>query len=235
MADAAPAGDNTYDEDGEKLGAFLQDYTEEDEVGNPLRKYMKVLEQVANREVRRVDIELDDVAEHMGEEMAEKVRRNTLRYKEIIACAIDNVLPAPTAAAADRDVFDVLMEERTRAAAAAASDAVGGVDPNNKVPAELTRRYQVFVLPRVKDKSVPLRQVKAKHIGSLLTLKGIVTRVTEVKPQMKVATYTCEQDGTEVYQLVHGTTFMPQTNWNGMTLHLQAHEPPLGPAPPPKP
>ncbi|EOD16317.1 hypothetical protein EMIHUDRAFT_316205 [Emiliania huxleyi CCMP1516] len=158
---------------------------------------MKVLEQVANREARRVDIELDDVAEHMGEEMAEKVRRNTLRYKEIIACAIDNVLPAPTAAAADRDVFDVLMEERTRAAAAAASDAVGGVDPNNKVPAELTRRYQVFVLPRVKDKSVPLRQVKAKHIGSLLTLKGIVTRVTEVKPQMKVATYTCEQDGTE--------------------------------------
>ena len=46
-----------------------------------------------------IDIELDDVAEHMGEEMAEKVRRNTLRYKEIIACAIDNVLPAPTPAA----------------------------------------------------------------------------------------------------------------------------------------
>ena len=94
-------------------------------------------------------------------------------------------------------------------AAAAASDAVGGVDPNNKVPAELTRRYQVFVLPRVKDKSVPLRQVKAKHIGSLLTLKGIVTRVSEVKAQICVATYTCETGGWETYQEVNDRIFMP--------------------------
>ena len=49
------------------------------------------------------------------------------------------------------------------------------------------------------------------QIGCLLTMKGIVTRVTEVKPLMRVATYTCEQGGSEVYQMVTGATFMPRT------------------------
>ena len=33
-------------------------------------------------------------------------------------------------------------------------------------------------------------------------MKGIVTRATEVKPMMQVATYTCDQCGSETYQPV---------------------------------
>ena len=49
---------------------------------------------------------------------------------------------------------------------------------------------------------VPVRDVKADCIGKLVKMKGIVTRATEVKPMMTVATYTCDQCGSETYQPV---------------------------------
>jgi len=47
-----------------------------------------------------------------------------------------------------------------------------------------------------------VRDVKADCIGKLVTVRGIVTRVTEVKPMMVVATYSCDQCGAETYQPV---------------------------------
>ena len=49
-----------------------------------------------------------------------------------------------------------------------------------------------------------MREVKADSIGKLVTVRGIVTRATEVKPVMTVATYTCDQCGAESYQPVSG-------------------------------
>ena len=45
-----------------------------------------------------------------------------------------------------------------------------------------------------------MRKVKADNIGELVTVRGIITRATEVKPLMSVATYTCDQCGSESYQ-----------------------------------
>lgn len=47
-----------------------------------------------------------------------------------------------------------------------------------------------------------IREVRADSVGKLLTVRGIVTRVSEVKPRMVVATYTCDQCGAETYQPV---------------------------------
>jgi len=44
--------------------------------------------------------------------------------------------------------------------------------------------------------------VKANHIGKLISVKGVVTRATEVKPMISVATYTCDICGSETYQPV---------------------------------
>ena len=45
---------------------------------------------MANRRERVVEIELDDVFSHFGgDEMAEKIRKNTYRYKQLISDAID--------------------------------------------------------------------------------------------------------------------------------------------------
>lgn len=38
-----------------------------------------------------------------------------------------------------------------------------------------------------------------------MTVRGVVTRVSEVKPMMVVATYSCDQCGAETYQPVSAT------------------------------
>ena len=55
-----------------------------------IKKYIDLLQSVANRRERVVEIELDDVFNYFGgDEMAEKIRRNTYRYKQLICQAID--------------------------------------------------------------------------------------------------------------------------------------------------
>lgn len=62
------------------------------------------------------------------------------------------------------------------------------------------------------DKAYSIRDIKAEHIGRLVTVRGIVTRCTEVKPMMVVATYTCDRCGAETYQPVNSMSFMPVTD-----------------------
>ena len=50
--------------------------------------------------------------------------------------------------------------------------------------------------------TLPVRDVNASSIGKLVCIRGIVTRCTEVKPVVQVATYTCDRCGTESYQTV---------------------------------
>jgi len=52
------------------------------------------------------------------------------------------------------------------------------------------------------NKPIPVRDVKSEQMGKLVTVRGVVTRSTEVKPMMVVATYTCDQCGAETYQPV---------------------------------
>lgn len=66
----------------------------------------------------------------------------------------------------------------------------------------------VFQPPRGSE-HLPIRRVKAKHIGGLVVVQGIVTRVSEVRPLMVVATYSCDYCGSETYQEVLSRSFTP--------------------------
>ena len=61
-------------------------------------------------------------------------------------------------------------------------------DEQNGMPPALTRRYELLVEPPAKMANKPLavRAVKASKIGQLVTVRGIVTRVTDVKPMITV-------------------------------------------------
>lgn len=52
------------------------------------------------------------------------------------------------------------------------------------------------------QKAESIRNIRAEQIGKLVVVRGIVTRCTEVKPIMSVATYTCDRCGAESYQPV---------------------------------
>lgn len=61
---------------------------------------------------------------------------------------------------------------------------------------------ELYFKPPTTSKPKVVRDVKADTIGKLVSVRGIVTRATEVKPMMAVATYTCDQCGAETYQPV---------------------------------
>ena len=61
---------------------------------------------------------------------------------------------------------------------------------------------EVYFKHLSRHRASAVREVKANNIGKLVVVRGIVTRCTEVKPVVEVATYTCDQCGAESYQPV---------------------------------
>lgn len=130
----------------------------------------------------------------------------------LFAEAIDENLPLPTRDISDSlDVLDVLRLHRAQELAQQQQQTNGSATVNtaNVFPPALMRRFEVRLVPGVKMKAVPIRQVKAAKVGQLVRIKGMVTRVSNVKPLLTVATYTCESCAYEVYQEVVSRQFNP--------------------------
>lgn len=86
----------------------------------------------------------------------------------------------------------------------------------NMLPEKLTRRYTVnFKAPTCnnsnnsnnsnknnKKATLSVREARGDQVGKLIAIKGMVTRVSEVRPFMVVATYTCSSCHSEVFQEV---------------------------------
>ena len=67
----------------------------------------------------------------------------------------------------------------------------------------------MYFKPPSNHKTVAVREVKAKDIGKLVSISGVVTRSSEVKPMLVVATYTCDTCAAETYQPIGCQSFMP--------------------------
>lgn len=67
----------------------------------------------------------------------------------------------------------------------------------------------LFFKPLMSDIALPVREVKGSFLGRLITVRGIVTRVSEVKPLLLVNAYTCDTCGSETFQDVSGKQFQP--------------------------
>ena len=191
---------------------FFSSFTTIDEQGRKNFKYANQLTAVAHREQVSIHIDLDDVAE-FDEELAEAIRENTRRYNVLVGDVIEALLPDYKEREVQaKDALDVFIQHRNLVESARQEGAPAGQqDPaaRNTFPPELMRRYEVYFKSQNNDKIVPIRDVKAAHVGKLVNVRGIVTRATEVKPMMQVATYTCDQCGAETFQPVGSTSFMP--------------------------
>jgi len=208
----AKKGQQDYEADKQKLKEFLTSFTTIDEQGRKNFKYANQLTAVAHREQVSIHIDLDDVAE-FDEELAEAIRENTRRYNVLVGDVIEALLPDYKEREVQaKDALDVFIQHRNLVESARQEGAPPGQqDPaaRNTFPPELMRRYEVYFKSQNNDKIVPIRDVKAAHVGKLVNVRGIVTRATEVKPMMQVATYTCDQCGAETFQPVGSTSFMP--------------------------
>eukprot|EP00793_Prasinoderma_coloniale_P005304 PRCOL_00004712-RA len=213
-APAAVAVD--YGDLREKAGEFLTQYQPATAPVDTDPKYRVMMQEVANRSLRAFDVSLEDLEDFCESDttLIDAVTTNARRMTTIFEQAIEELLPPPSVSGAEieRDTIDVLNEQRKQVQAD--NEENGEVVPGKaetQLPSALTRRFEVYFVPGSmgKVKALALRDVKSEHIGQLVTVKGIVTRVTDVKPQLAVATYTCDECGAEVFQEITAKTFTP--------------------------
>lgn len=84
-------------------------------------------------------------------------------------------------------------------------------------PPELTRRYTLVFKPRTFEsgretpskKALAVRQVRGEHLGRLITVRGITTRSSDVKPAVRINAYSCDRCGCEIFQPVTTKQFTP--------------------------
>ncbi|KAE8448359.1 hypothetical protein EG329_009603 [Mollisiaceae sp. DMI_Dod_QoI] len=190
----------------------------------PKLKYMDVLQKVADRYEDEITVDLDDLAKYdqVLEEngtplnLVASIETNAKHYLDIMARAVDKVMPDATREINYKDdVLDVLMAQRSarnNAVLRAAADSAEAPEPE-LFPPELTRRYTLNFKPRTQGdgpiKALAVRQVRGEHLGHLITVRGITTRVSDVKPTVEVNAYTCDRCGCEIFQPVGTKTFGP--------------------------
>ncbi|KAI7748446.1 hypothetical protein M8C21_007604 [Ambrosia artemisiifolia] len=194
--------DVNFSQDKDLATDFLQNFVD----ANGETKYMSILQDVANRKIKAIQIDIEDLFDYkdLDEEFVGRVTENTRRYIEIFADAIDELIPEPTEALQDDD-HDILMTQR----AEEGNENADGTDPRQRMPPEIKRFYEVYIRASSKGQPFTIREVRASNIGQLVKISGIVTRCSDVKPLMKVAVYTCEECGFEIYQEVTARVFMP--------------------------
>ncbi|KAG5999208.1 Mcm2-7 hexameric complex component [Claviceps pusilla] len=212
---------DAMDEDAESIGRRRQERQRQKE---PQHKYMDLLQKLADRLIDEIIIDLDDLATWEAQyddeplHLVDSIEINTKHYVDIFSKAVDNVMPQPSLDVNFKDdVLDVLMarrQARNRELQEAAER-----DPtieDDKFPAELVRRYTLVFKPKSGTadnpaKALAVRQVRGEHLGNLITIRAIATRVSDVKPIVQVSAYTCDRCGCEIFQPVTDKQYGPLT------------------------
>lgn len=197
-----------YAGDREKIKSFFTDFYVTGDKGKKEYVYSKQLVNLAHREQVALTVDLDDV-EDFDSSLAEAILQNGRRYVNLFADVVYEMLPDyKQKEVVAKDALDVYIEHRMLMESR--NHQPGDVrDPRNKYPPELMRRYEVYFKMPSATKTMSVRDVKASSIGKLVMVKGIVTRCTDVKPVLCVATYTCDQCGAETYQPISSPSFTP--------------------------
>lgn len=187
-----------YLEDLEKIKGFLAE-----------KDYISSIMKVSAKENESIEINLEDL-QAFDPILCESVRENSRRYLELFSAAVFSILPNKLAEEdSKKDSLDIYIEQRFSQFLKS-----GELEEDaffEKLPKSLIRRYDVlFTAPFNLIKPISVRELKSSSVGHLVTVKGIVTRITEVKPLLICATYTCDQCGSETFQPLNGSdAFLP--------------------------
>lgn len=180
-----------YRADRERLKKFVLFYNE-----NGVFKYLDRLRGL----VDSYEVELDDVAVYDESGLATRMGSNAWSYVELLSGVLDELQYGEEGGECGTDEFyhQRLLRFKER---------YPDRNPLEVFPAYLLRNYTVRLLPLSSDRAMALRGVGAAEIGALVTVRGIVTRVSMAKPAMRVAAYVCEGCGSETYQQVRTDAF----------------------------
>jgi len=215
-----------YDVEKRKIESFLREFkSNDDEVDKKYgkKKYMILMQKIANRELTILEIYTEDLesyftSQNKSDDLAllDCIFNNTKTYINLFKDAVDDLMPNSSKQFPVEEMMmdktDIIRKHRLQNLNNLSNEDKEKANKNKSgIPKELTRRYELIIVPGPgsKKKTIPLRQLKASQIGSLQTIKGIVVKMTDVKPFLKVASYSCDVCGYETYQVNHQRTYMP--------------------------
>ena len=184
---------------------------------------MILMQKIANRELTILEIYTEDLesyftSQNKADDLAllDCIFNNTKTYINLFKDAVDDLMPNSSKQFPVEEMLmnktDIIRKHRLQNLNNMSNEDKDKANKNKSgIPKELTRRYELIIVPGPgsKNKTIPLRQLKASQIGSLQTIKGIVVKMTDVKPFLKVASYSCDVCGYETYQVNHQRTYMP--------------------------
>lgn len=204
-----------YNQDIEAIKTFFVESTE---------IYGPILTDIANRDATHFHVNLQDVLQ-FNQSLTFAILQNTQRYVEFFYEVVDEILPSyQTKESFPEDTFSLIIEHRKEVAERNARlntvnndttyqitstiNPARGIDIENQYPIELNRRYELYFIP-FDQTATPIRDVLASQMGHLITVRGLVIRASDVKPQVVVATYTCSQCGYETFQKIKEPEYSP--------------------------
>ncbi|KAI9348788.1 MCM2/3/5 family-domain-containing protein [Zopfochytrium polystomum] len=198
-----------YQMDLERISSFLNKFasSELDDMGEKVIKYKALINEVSERLATSITIDLDDllIFDNGDDGLVRNIEHNTSRYISLFCDAIDAIMPTNNERPGpDSNPIDVVIYQRQQREI----DAEDGVQV---FPKSLTRRYTVFFKPRTKHRALTIRDVKGSSLGRLVTIKGMVTRVSTVRPMVKVIAFSCDRCGNENFEDVTKSTYTPLT------------------------
>nr|OQO23366.1 hypothetical protein B0A51_08040 [Rachicladosporium sp. CCFEE 5018] len=192
-------------------------------------KYANMLQDVADRKRSHVLVELDDLKTYeqsleddSGLLLVASIEKNAHHYLEIVSRAVDAQLPAATRNETFKDdVLDMIMTQRSKHNEMIQQQLEANGNEaaalNSIFPSALTRRYTLNFKPLTpsgsssekSSKALAVRNVRGDHLGHLITVRGITTRVSDVKPSVLVNAYSCDRCGHEIFQPVTTKQYTP--------------------------
>lgn len=80
-----------------------------------------------------------------------------------------------------------------------------------QLPIQVLKKFTVAIVygPDAKYQTLCIKQLKAERMGELVATRAIVVRVSDVKPELVLATYSCQACGYENYQEITGKEYTP--------------------------
>jgi len=194
-----------YARDRELVHEFLQTF-KSNETGS---FYRRAMQDVVDFRSHSIDVEFEHLRKFSAEsedhdQLFERVIKNCKRYLTLFAEEIDKIIDSLTV------TFPNAEHELNFNARQRLDGANQNGDECSVLPRRMRRRYEVFFKPVLKAPPLKMRDIRANMIGNYVTFKGICTRITDVKPLIEVACYSCETCGSEYYQEVDAPEFTPK-------------------------
>lgn len=172
--------------------------------GEARHKYLEILQAIPLQKSETLFIHFDDLKEfslmdHECSKLHSHVCSNTKTYARLFANAAVEILAEKSM---ERTNSNSILENQERQ----------GNTSHRTLHSHLANsppRPRVLFLPYSDYSLIKMRDIRAEHIGTYVTFKGLCTRVGDVKPMIEVAHYTCEGCRDITTQDVLSDSFIP--------------------------